>query len=48
MANEDIKADFDRMYLELTDPEEQEKRRRATERAKRIEERKSDTGYEVV
>lgn len=47
-TQEDINADFARMHRELTDPEEREKRRQANERAKRIEERKTDTGIYVA
>ncbi len=41
-------GNFDAMYKALTDPEEREKRRRITERAKRKEEKMADTGAYVV
>lgn len=40
--------DFERFFNSLNDPEERERRRRATERLKRKEERMQDTGAYVV
>lgn len=42
--NEEVAADFKRMLFSLTDPEERDKSKRATERLKRRDERIADTG----
>lgn len=46
MRKEHSIKDWERMHKELTDPEKLEEARQKAEREKRIEERKSDTGYE--
>ena len=44
MNKERNRKEFERMHKELTDPALLDESRRRTERAKRIEERKKDTG----
>lgn len=46
MNKEKTAKDFKRLYDELTDPEKQAERRQLTERNRRIEDKKKDTGYE--
>lgn len=48
MNKEEIRADFKRMYDELTNPEIREENKRKAEREQRIEDRKADTGAYVI
>jgi hypothetical protein len=43
-SKEKLKEDLDRMYRELTDPEEQAKRRMIKSRQKQVEEAQADYG----